>query len=31
MKFLSVPEKPTRINIPDISQIGGANGYDEER
>ena len=31
MKYLGVPVKSTRINISDISQIGGANGYAEER
>ena len=31
IKLLSVPVNSTRINISDVSQIGGANGYAEER
>ena len=31
IKRLSVLVNSTRINILDISQIGGANGYAEER
>ena len=31
IKFLSVPVKLTRINVSDISQIGGANGYADDR
>ena len=31
IKFLSFPVKLMRINLSDISQIGGTNGYADDR